>query len=131
MNPWRVVVGLVALAGIAFGVFAIASPGAVVAFADSVLTSSGLWVIAAIRVALGIVLLLAAPGARMPRVVRAVGIIIVVAGLVTPLFGLERTRAVMAWEVSWGPKALRAIGLVIVALSGMLIYITNPSRRTV
>ena len=130
MHPWRALVGLVGLIASAFGVFTIASPDAVVSFSESILTPTGLYVIAAIRIVLGVVLVLAAAHSRLPRVLRVLGIVIVIAGALTPVFGVERSRAVLAWEASFGPMAIRLLGLVIIALGGFLIYVVRPSRQT-
>jgi membrane-bound ClpP family serine protease len=100
-----------------------------VSFADSVVTPTGLYVIAAIRIVLGVVLVLAAAHSRLPRVLRLIGIVIIIAGALTPVFGVERSRAVLAWEASFGPMAMRLIGVVIVAMGGFLLYVVNPSRR--
>ena len=42
-------------------------------------------------------LVLAAPASGAPEVVRVLGLIIIAAGLLTPLFGVERLRRILEW----------------------------------
>src|SRR5512140_1906462 len=67
---------------------------AVAVAAPYVLTPVGLYVIGALRVGMGIVLILAARNSRAPTALRVIGAVVFVAGLATPLFGVERSRAV-------------------------------------
>jgi hypothetical protein len=101
----------------------------VIAFARSHLTPAGLYAIAFIRIAVGIVLLLAAASSRMPGVLRVIGVVILIAGAVTPMFGVDRSLAVLEWEASLGPIAIRAMGFAIMAIGGFFIYAVS-SRET-
>ena len=53
----------------------------------------------AVRVAMGLVLILAAStSSRWPRTLRALGAVMCLQALAATLFGLERARAIMEWE---------------------------------
>ena len=54
------------------------------------LTPAGLYAIAVLRVAIGLLFVLAAPSSRAPRTLRVLGLIVIVAGLATPWFGVAR-----------------------------------------
>ena len=105
------------------------SPATLVAFGTAFISPTGLLVAAAIRVAFGAVLILAAPASRAPRAVRVIGLFIVVAGVVTPFFGVERARAVLDWWSSRG-AAMRVVPAAIFAAGCVLIYLLAPGRRS-
>ena len=119
----------IALFVIAVGVVGVIRPDALVAAGQYVLTPRGLLGIAGLRVAFGIVLLLVAPSTRAPKVVRVLGAVALVAGLMTPIFGVERSRAVMAWETSYGNAPIRAGAALAVALGGFLAFAVAAGRR--
>ena len=98
----RIAALLVALFAIVVGVVGIFMPDSLITIGRYVATPVGLYVIAAIRVAIGLVLMLVAPTSRVPRTLRVVGAIVVVAGLATPLFGVERTRAIFSYSFIFG-----------------------------
>jgi hypothetical protein len=129
MSAARVLVGIVGLIAIVIGLFAIASPDRLVEIGRAVLTPTGLYVIGAIRVVVGVLLLLAAARSRMPRFLRVLGVIIIIAGVLTPVFGVGRARAVLEWEVSGGPVVMRLTGLAFMAIGGFIIYVVTPARR--
>lgn len=58
-------------------------------------SSAGLYVAAGFRVVFGSALFFAADRSRAPEVMRLVGIIVLVSGLITPLFGLDRFRRIL------------------------------------
>src|SRR5437763_10672730 len=49
----------------------------------SVMTPAGLDTIAAVRIAIGLMFVLAAPASRVPRPLRVLGLIVIIAGLAT------------------------------------------------
>ena len=89
----------------------------------SVVTPAGLYAIAALRIAIGLVFVLAAPASRAPRTVRVLGLIVIIAGLMTPWFGVARARAVLNWFATAGPLLMRVDAGVGVALGGFLVYV--------
>jgi hypothetical protein len=57
--------------------------------------------------AIGAALFIAAPASRYPRMLRIIGVFIVVAGLATALAGVERARAIVEWETARGSMFMR------------------------
>jgi len=92
----------------AFGALGIVSPPALLCIVRQFRSRAGLYAAAAFRVFLGLSLFLAAPTARAPEVVRILGVIIVVAGCILPLLGLERFRRILDWWSAQGPVSRRA-----------------------
>ena len=78
---------LVALFIVGAGVAGIVAPDRLLAIGQAVVTPGGLYAIGALRVGIGIVLLLAAPGARLPNTLRVLGAVSFVSGLATPPSG--------------------------------------------
>jgi len=92
-------------------------------------TQSGLLAIAALRSAIGIVLIMAAPRSRTPKTLQVFGALLLLAGMVTPLFGVARSKAVLDWEAAQGPIFVRGWAIVAVALSGALAFVMKPVRH--
>jgi hypothetical protein len=77
-----------------------------------------------------VVFVLAAPASRAPRTVRVLGLIVIIAGLATPWFGVARARAVLNWFASAGPLLMRLAAGVGMAFGGFLVYVfRTPTRR--
>jgi len=92
-------------------------------------TQSGLLAIAVLRSAIGIILIMAAPRSRAPKTLQVFGALLLLAGMVTPLFGVERSKAVLDWEAAQGPILVRGWAIVAVALSGALAFVMKPVRH--
>ena len=96
----------------------------------SAMTPTGLFAIAVLRIAIGLVFVFAAPASREPRTLRVLGLIVITAGLATPWFGVARARAVLDWLASAGPLLMRLDAVVGMALGGFLVYVfRTPTRR--
>ena len=96
------------------------------------ITPAGLYAITALRIAIGLVFVLGAPASRAPRTLRVLGFIVIVAGLMTPWFGVARSRAVLNWLADAGPGRL-LMGLSAglgMAIGGFLLYVFRaPTGR--
>jgi len=95
----------------------------------SVITPAGLYAIAGLRIAIGLVLVFAAPASRAPRAVRVLGLIVIIAGLLTPWFGVARAQAVVNRMASAGPLPMRLAALIGMALGGFLVYVFRTPTR--
>lgn len=107
-----------------------AAPDLRLALERPLITPAGLYVVAVLRIALGLALALAAPASRAPRTVRVLGLIVIIAGLAAPWFGAARAQAVLDRIASAGPSLMRVDGSVAMALGGFLVYVFRaPIRR--
>ena len=113
----------------AIGVVGIAVPSILLEFGRSLQTPSALYVVAAIRVIFGAVLVWVAAASRMPRTLRVIGVVIIVAGLLVPWFGVERTQAMLGWFSSQGSLVMRAWASMAVIFGLFIIYVVNSPRR--
>jgi hypothetical protein len=110
----------------ALGALGIVSPLRLVEFFRLFQSPTGLYAAAAFRVALGAALFFAAPASRAPETIRILGIIILVAGLVTPMVGLERLRRIIDWWSMRGPTFTRIWAGVALAFGLLLAYAVTP-----
>jgi hypothetical protein len=104
-------------------------PDQMIAAEPYLLTTSGLMAIAAIRVMIGLVLILAAPGSRAPVALRALGVVVLVAGVATPFFGVDRSRAVADWAATHGSVVPRIAGALLLALGAFIAFVVRAPRR--
>ena len=94
------------------------------------LTPTGVYVAGGLRLVLGIALLLTASTSGAPRTLRVLGGVVIVAGVVTPLVGVDRARAIVDWWTGQGTALTRLWAAVAVALSLFLGYtVRQPAHR--
>ena len=110
------------------GLIGVIVPSALLTAADYVTTPMGLYAAAAIRIGIGIVLMQVAPTTRAPRLIRVLGGIAVAAGVITAFVGVDRARAILAWETARGPILVR-LGAVPALVFGSFIVFAVTSRR--
>ena len=112
------------------GLVGVAVPTALLEISSIALTPAGLYSAAAFRIVVGVVLIFAAVPSRMPRTVRVLGALIVIAGLATPFVGVDRARALVDWWSALGPVFMRAWAALAVALGLFIVYAVSPTRRS-
>jgi hypothetical protein len=125
----RIAALLAALIAIGGGGVGIVAPDHLLAIGRCVATPVGLYAVAALRVAIGLLLMSVAPLSRVPRTLRVVGAIVFVAGLATPLFGVERTRAILDWESTQGTALIRVMAGLVLAIGGFIAFAVATGRR--
>ena len=115
----------------ALGALGVAAPSVLLEFGRSLQTSNALYIVAAVRVMFGAILLWVAPASRTPKILRVLGVFIIIAGVVTPFFGVERARAMIDWWSTQGAYFTRAWALVAVAFGLFISYaVTSPRPPT-
>ena len=93
-------------------------------------TPAGFSVVAAVRIVLGVALLFAASTSRVPGVIRVLGTLLLVTGLITPFIGPpERIRAIVNWGSSQGPLIVRAWAGFALAFGSFLVWALIPNSR--
>ena len=111
------------------GLVGLVTPAALVWLAHYFASPSALYLVAAIRVAFGLLLLLVAAQSRFPEALRVVAFIPLLAGLATPVVGFARAVALLEQWTQLGPGAVRATSLPVLALGGFIAYACAPVRR--
>jgi hypothetical protein len=120
---------LIGLFIVAIGTCGVAAPNGLLTAVRFVLTPRGLYLVAAVRVVFGVILVLVAPSSRAPRVLRLLGFIVLVAGFTTPFFGVDRARAMLDWWSAAGPGFMRLWAGLAVALGAFVVYAVAPRHR--
>ena len=111
------------------GLIAVLAPDTLLTIIRGLLTPGGLYAIALFRIVVGVILLRAAPGSRAPGILGVVGGLIVISGLITPLIGLERARAMFEWWAAQPGLVMRVWGALVVLVGGLVAYGVSGSWR--
>ena len=117
----------------AVGVVGIIAPSVLFWIARHFVTSAAFYVLAAGRIAFGLVLVSAASASRTPRALRIMGFVIVLLGVTTALTGLMavgQARDAIEWWSQQGPGFARVTCLALIALGGFITWACDPTRRT-
>jgi hypothetical protein len=128
----RIVVLVIALAIIVMGVVGAIAPDTLMAMRREYLTTVP-YVVGAIRVTLGLLLILVAPASRMPKTIRVLGVLVCAQGLTQiigmPFVGLDSARAILEWE-AMHPALLRVGALMALATGAFIVYaVRSPATR--
>jgi hypothetical protein len=126
----RVLVTVIGAITFAIGILGVVAPEVLLDFGRGVQTPVALYVIGALRVGLGLVLVRAARVSRAPVTFRVLGVFVIVKGVLTPLFGLEHTRAVLDWWSTHGNTAFLRAGAGIAAAFGLFLIFAMTPRRS-
>lgn len=130
LNTLAVVIGLCVAA---LGTVGLVAPAVLVSIAEHTGTAGAFYVIAAVRVAVGLVLISAAAASRAPKAIRILGYIIVAAGLATALIALLAmgpARAIIDWWLQQGSGLVRLTGLLVLVVGGVVAYACARPQRT-
>lgn len=112
---------LVALFTIVVSTAGLVTPDRIMSLRRLYFTPGGLYVVGAVRVAMGLAFILAAPGTRWPRTLRALGALMCMQAVSANLLGLERARAILEWE-GMHAALLRAGAVVALVTNGFVAF---------
>ena len=117
----------------AVGAVGILAPSALVWLAQHFVTSGAFYVLAAVRIAFGLILISVASASRAPKALRVLGYVILVLGITTALTGLVaigRARGIIEWWMQQGPVPVRLTSVLPLALGSFVAYACAPARRS-
>jgi hypothetical protein len=122
---------LIGLCICALGIVAIAAPELPLNAVRYFQASSAilLYLAAAIRIVFGVVLVRAAAASRVPMILRVLGSIIVISGLLTPFFGAWGAQTVFDWWSAGGPGLVRSCAGLVLVIGVFIVYAVTPARR--
>jgi len=130
----RIAILLIAVLVIVLGLFGFVSPDTVMALRrEYVVNEYGMYVVAALRLTLGVLLIRFAPASRAPRILHVLGCLVclqaVVQAVGVTLIDLERARAMLEWEARH-PGLLRIGALIALAFGWFLVFAATkkPTR---
>ncbi len=126
----RVAALVVALFAITIGVVGMVSPDGLTTARRHLLDTPGiLYVTGPIRVAMGLVLILFAPRSRTPKILRVLGVIMALQGIVPQFIGVDRARMILEQEAMLGVAALRVGAVVALATGCFIAFVVTPRPR--
>lgn len=128
MKLFKFLATLMSLAMAGVGVLGLVAPAVLLDFGRSLLAPPGLYWAAVGRVVFGVLLVCLATQSRLPRTLRVIGVIIVIAGLLTPLAGSGQFHAAFASFAEHGPGLVRTIAVVPILAGAFFIYALNARR---
>jgi hypothetical protein len=108
------------------GALGVASPSRFVDVVRSFQTPMGLFFAGALRVILGVALFFSAPDSRAPALILVVSVAIIVRGVITPFFGVERLRRLLDRLSGKGSLFIRGWAILALALGLSLVYAIVP-----
>jgi len=93
-------------------------------------TPGRLYTAAAVRLAMGLIVVLSARASRAPKTMRTLGALMCMQGFSAALLGPEHARTVLEWETTQGPVVLRVGAAVALAAGGfMALALTGQRHR--
>ncbi|MBN2284682.1 MAG: hypothetical protein JXO48_12415 [Deltaproteobacteria bacterium] len=75
-----------------------------------------------LRVVIGVLLLLAAPGTRAPVVVQVIGVLFVLSGIVIPFMGAARLGKLVNWWLARPDGFLRAWAVAAAVFGALIVW---------
>ncbi|MGC1460103.1 MAG: hypothetical protein WA825_17635 [Steroidobacteraceae bacterium] len=117
----------------AVGVAGVLAPYGLKWIAQHFVNSDAFYVIAMVRVALGLLLVSVARKTRVPGAMRVLGYILVIAGIGTALMamlGMPLARAIINWWLQQGSVLTQVTGVVVLAIGALVAYACAPAKRT-
>lgn len=76
----------------------------------------------ALRLVLGVILLLVAPSTAVPLALQLIGVLLIVSAAIVLAIGNEGVQRIMNWAFGLGPVAVVTGGIIGVAFGAFLIY---------
>ena len=107
---------------ISFSAFAIVNPDFMRRTVGYWVTPARLTVATVLRLALGTALLIVAAEARLPVVARGLGLLTIAGGLIIPVLGVQRIRALAERRIAASDLSQRLFGAMAGAFGALMIY---------
>ena len=111
------------------GAFGLLAPADFAATIAEIQKRSNIYFLAAGRVVIGIVILLAAGPSRFPFILGTVGVLIVLGGVLTPFMSVPLRQSVQKWMAGGGAIPLQAWAAFALAVGSFIVYATMPKWK--
>ena len=120
---------LVGLLVAALGIFGLVAPADFGATIVEVQKRSNVYFLAAFRVVIGVIILLAATGSRFPFILGTLAVLIILGGVLTPFMSVPLRQSVEKWMAGNNRVPLQVWALAALGIGGFIAYSTWPWRR--
>jgi hypothetical protein len=124
----RIAALMIGLLVAALGLVGALAPEVLLRLVSKIHLSPALYLAALLRVAFGIIFIVAAPSSRLPTALRILGVIVILAGVLTPFFGAQMAEVALN-SGSKNPGMVRALAGAALAFGGFIVYATGHKRR--
>jgi len=117
-----ILVRLIGIVLVGMGIMYLLNPKTLRQFVAFFEQGRRLYIAGILRIVIGVILLAAASQCRWVGVVLALGILILIGGIVIFILGLERLKSMINW---WNKRPLiviRLMGLIALAVGALLLY---------
>jgi hypothetical protein len=104
----------------------VVAPDVLMGVARYAVTPLGLYLAAAFRIVVGIVLIRFAARTRFPTVLRVLGFFVIAAGIVTAFLGVDRTHAILNWWAGLGPIGMRLLPAIALVVGVIIVVAARP-----
>ncbi len=111
------------------GFLGIAAPDDFAGLIAEVQKRSNIYFLAALRIAIGVVLLLAAGGSRTPFFLGTLGVLVILGGLISPFMAVPLRQSVQRWMAGGSSIPMQAWAGVTLLLGAFITFTTAPRRR--
>ena len=119
-------IGIIAMG---FALTGVARPDFMARLVRYALSPSGLYVVAVVRVAIGLIFFLGAGGSRAPRTMRVIGVMICVVSVALAFCTVEYGDALREWWAIHGPGFVQWGSMFAFAIGAFVAYATAPRRQ--
>jgi len=106
----------------ALGALGLVSPWRLLSVDRYFQTPARLYLAAGVRVVMGAAFFLAAPDSRAPEVLRILGAVVIVAGVITLFLGFERCRGLIDWWSAHRSAFVRPFAAFALVVGVLLTY---------
>ncbi|MDD5262332.1 MAG: hypothetical protein PHD76_10850 [Methylacidiphilales bacterium] len=121
---------LIGILLICIGIAGVLRPMYIMTIGHHLLTPTRLHAVAALRIGIGLVLILAAPTSRAPNALRVLGALIFVVGVATAFMGVDRARVMLDWWSAQGPVFIRLPYCIAIAAGSFVTYAVTARQRS-
>jgi hypothetical protein len=113
------------------GVIGLFAPHRLFAIAQFTTTPTGLYVVAAVRLGIGAVLLGVAPRSKFPKILRVLGVLALIGGIATLFLGSDRAHAIVNWVETFGTVLVRSFGVFALLIGSFIAYAISGKELTI
>ena len=114
---------------VGLGIFGLVAPQDFAAFIADVQKRSNIYFLAALRVVIGVILMLAAGASRTPFLLGTLGVLVVLGGLISPFMAVPLRQSVQRWMAGGSSVPMQVWAGVSLLLGAFITYATAPKRR--
>lgn len=104
------------------GVIGLLVPNRLLEMARFTTTPNGVYVAAAVRVAIGAILWMVAAQSRFPKILRVLGTLALIGGIGTIILGSQRAREIADWVLANRTVIIRTFGVFALAIGSFIAY---------